>query len=217
MKPKRLTEGQVRKIIDAFLQHIADNWKFYQKHLPHLRRTMMFYNEFAYGIRWLPENAGCAIEFNPKDPLIEDLPEVFGSSHTKTIGNLIYGAWPLRVEFKPWIGYEEPIDDTPQALVEKWPSLFKTEAEAIKHMRGLGTGYGKYKGKLVKLTWGRTPDIWYRGFTTVREFPEQKEFLDSVHNHPRVKLGIQLMEKEFLTMKGKEQRKKLAEAEYSRL
>lgn len=204
----KLTTAKVRKIIVSFLKHIADNWQFYKNHLPHLRRTMMFYNEFAYGIRFLPENSNYKIEFNPKDPLLEDLAGIFGKSYCKEVRNLIYGAWPLRNDFRPWEGYEEPIADTPKALRKKCPDLFKTDEDAREYMHKItGAGYGNYNGRRVKMTSGGTPDIWYQGFTTVKEFPEQKKFLDSIRNNPRIKKGMALMEEQFLRDKAEEQKK----------
>ena len=74
----KLTAAKVSRIVRSFLRHIADHWDFYKTNLPHLRRTMMVYNEFAYGIRCLPENnKGHGIEFNPREPLLEDVADVF--------------------------------------------------------------------------------------------------------------------------------------------
>lgn len=191
---KRLTAHDVDCIISSFLAHIAHNWETYKHNLPALRRTMMFYNEFAYGIRSLPENNGCSIEFNPKDPLLDDLRAHFGERFTEEIADLIYDAWPLRAVTRPWDGYEEPLDNTPEALMEAYPDLFKTREAALDHMHNYpGTGFATIDGERVKVGSSGIPEIRYKGFTTVREFPEQKAFLDTIRNNPRIQRGIELM------------------------
>lgn len=208
---QRLTPEEVDQIVASFLQHIADNWETYKDNLPGLRRTMMFYNEFASGIRYLPENSIPVDErdlyFNPKDPLIDDLPKFFGERYTEEIENLVYGAWPLRAEGRPWLGYQEPIDDTPEALMKAWPTLYPTLEKAREgFFNNFGTGRDWFEGQMVHMTAGGYPDIWYRGFTTMEEFPEQRQFLDTIRNHTRIQVGISLMEQEAAKAKEKHSR-----------
>ena len=119
----------------------------------------------------------------------------FGSSYNKHIGDLINDALTFRKEFREWEGYGESIEDTPEALMENYPDLFQSTEGARRFMDETGSGYGWFEGERMKLNSQGTPDIWYKGFTTVEEFPEQKEFLDRIRNHPRIKLGIQSREK----------------------
>lgn len=179
----RLTPDAVRAIVMSFLEHIAEHWDVYIKNLPHLRRTLMMYNEFAYGIRFLPENTNptqddVGIEFNPKDPLLDDVPKVFGDKFTEEIGSLIYDAWPLRHRHM-WRGYVEP-------------KKIKT-TDALELAKIPGAGFALFNGKPMELGPSGTPTLWFRGFTTAKEFPWQKDFLDAVRKHPRVRLGIELM------------------------
>ncbi|MBI2633596.1 MAG: hypothetical protein HYW78_04430 [Parcubacteria group bacterium] len=203
-KQKYLTPSNIDAIVSGFFEHIRDNWDFYKDNLPHLRKTMMVYNEFAYGIRFLPENKNYRIEFNPKDPLIEDVEKIFGNAYTEEIGRLIYDAWPLRKEFKGWEGYEEPTAITIKALRKRYLKMMKDllidskpeEKSFDKYIDDvIASGYKKIENdKIVKLCPSGTPDSYYKGFTTVTEFQAQKEFLDSVRNHPHIRYGIQLME-----------------------
>lgn len=209
---KHLKQEEVTRIINSFFIHIAENWNIYRNNLSNLRRTMMYYNEFAYGIRYLPENQDSDIdpedesfwiEFNPKDPLLDgSLKTAFGDRFTEEIGILVYDAWPLRNNFRMWEGYEEPIEDTPEALFEKYPTVYPTLEDAKKGMDNYsGTGRGLVDGKSIHLCPFGTPDILYKGFITVEEFPNQKEFLDTIRKHPRISCGIMLMEKEFESMR----------------
>jgi hypothetical protein len=192
-----LTREGVDSIITSFFDHIAKNWDTYKNNLPSLGRTMMFYNEFAYGIRLLPENESYDIEFNPRDPLLDgDLERAFGDNYTEEIGKLVYDAWPLRQEFEPWAGYEEPIEDTPEALMKAYPTLYTTIEQAREGFADtLGTGRAMYQGRIVHVKPRGTPEILFKGFTTIEEFPAQKEFLDTIRNNPRIRYGIFLLEK----------------------
>lgn len=194
-----LTPESVNAITTSFMTHIAENWGTYKDNLPNLRRTMMYYNEFAYGIRYLPENQHYELEFNPKNPLLDgDLEEAFGDKYTDVIGNLVYDAWPLRREFKPWEGYQEPIEDTPEALMEAHLALYHNIEEARKAFENtLGTDREIYQGKIMHVGPSGIPHIFYKGFTTVEEFPAQKEFLDTIRNNPRIQYGIALMEQAY--------------------
>lgn len=145
---KHLTMREVNKIINSFLAHIAKHWDIYEKNLPKLARTLMFYNEFCYGIRYLPEGEGYKLDINPKYPLLDDLGKYFGSRLTEEIKEKVYCAWPVGSRYS-WQGYEQM--DKPNEL---------------------------------------RPE--YSGFRTTREFPAQKQFLDGVRNHPRIKLGMKL-------------------------
>jgi hypothetical protein len=161
---------------------------------------MMYYNEFAYGIRTLPENKNYRIEFSPRDLLMdENQREVFGDKYTDEIGSLIYDAWPLRKEFVPWEGYEEPVEWTPELLMVAYPTLFSNVEQAREHMyNAIGTEFGWYTdGRRLKLQPCGTPDIFYKGFTTIEEFPAQREFLDTIRNHPRISLGMRLLQEEY--------------------
>ena len=193
-----LTKDEVRGIVRSFLEHIAAYWNQYEKNLPQLARTMRHYNEFAYAIRSLPENKDCAIEFNPKYPLIEDIGAVFGAKWDEQIGNLVYDAWGVAMPPRGKYEAEEPLPDTPEALHEKYRnSIFPTIEAARRHMYEVeGAGYGWYNGQRMKLQICGTPEYFFHGFTTVEEFPEQKQFLDSIRNHPRIKEALQLSAKE---------------------
>jgi hypothetical protein len=186
---KRLTAKEVERFVNRFLEHIAAHWDFYRQHLPHLRRTMVVYDEFSMATRFLPEAPG----FNPKNPLIEDLPKVFGRRYTEKIYRLVYDAWgSSNFEFPTNFRgdcYPEPIEDTPEALMRAWPTRFQTIAQARHHL-ATASGYRSYRGRRVSVGPAGTPEFRYRGFTTVKEFPAQKRFLDEVRNHPRIKLGM---------------------------
>lgn len=202
-----LTNGDIESIVASFLRHIAEYWGVYKDNLPLLRRTMMVYNEFCYGIRWLPENDDNGIEFNPRDPLIDgDLEKAFGERYTDEIRSVIYDAWPLRVHFSPWLGYKEPLPDTIESLMAEYPSIFPTVEKARHHMyECTGTEYGWHNGQRMLLKPCGTPDILYAGFTTAQEFPEQTLFLDTVRGNPRIQLGIELMEASYEIMRKKKE------------
>ncbi|MBI5044799.1 MAG: hypothetical protein HZC02_02635 [Candidatus Levybacteria bacterium] len=188
-----LTEEDVNAIVVSFLEHVVQFWEIYRNNLPQLRRTMMYYSEFCYGIRFLPENSHYDMEFNPRDPLSEEsLRQVFGEGYLDEMGYLIYDAWIVPESF--WEGYEEPTPDTPEALMTRFPSIFPTLEDAHFHMYECpGTGFGWHEGKRMQLRPCGTPNIFFVGFTTVEEFPEQVQFLDTIRDHPRIKVGIELM------------------------
>lgn len=185
VKMTKLTSRQFDKLINSFWVHIRDNWNIYKDNLPQLGHTMMYYNELVYGVRFLPTPEGHYI--NPKYPILEDLPDIFGNAYTDEIGSLVYDAWPLREEFRPWDGYAEPIEDSVESLMAKMPNYFTTPEFTHEYMYNvIGTGYDWHDGQRKKLGPSGTPEIWYRGYTTAEEFPAQKEFLDKLRNHPRL-------------------------------
>ena len=112
----------------------------------------MVYNEFAMGIRYLPEDENHEVGFSVTDHLLgRHIATFFGDSYNEHVSDLINSAHTFRKEFREWEGYAEPPDDSPEAP--------------------------------------------FKGFTEVEESPEQKEFLDRIRKHPRIKLGIQTREK----------------------
>lgn len=111
LRSNMVTRKFVLGVVGSFLEHIFKHWKYYKSHLANLRRTLMFYDIFISAIRHLPENSKHSLYINPKDPLIEDLPVVFGDKYTKEIGDLIYSAWPASL-LDPITGqYVEPEGD----------------------------------------------------------------------------------------------------------
>ena len=197
-KDKPLTHEEVMALVHAFLQHVKDNWATYKDNLPALRRTMMYYNEFNFAVRSLPENARCAIEFDPRDELDEDkIEKYFGSDYTVEIANLIYGAWPYRAPYEAWKGYEEPIEDTAEAYQAEYPRLFATvEAAQARMDDPKNADFGTYDGRRVRIGASGMPEFLYRGFSTIEEFPAQTAFLDTIRNHPRIQLGLQRFEED---------------------
>ena len=194
-----LTHAEVEAIVTSFLKHIAENWDTYSTNLPALRRTLMHYNEFAYGLRRLPENTGRAIQFNPREPLMPDILQIFfGDSLTPEIADLVYDAWPLRIELAEWEGYEEPKEHTPESLHKDFPGTFPTIEAARYHMYNEeDTDFAWHEGKRLELCTCGNPQILFAGFTSAEEFPAQTAFLETIRNHPRVRLGIDLMEDEY--------------------
>ena len=199
IKHRPLTCEEVGLIVDSFLKHIAENWDTYSTNLPALRRTLMHYNEFAYGLCRLPENTGRAIQFNPREPLMPDILQIFfGDSLTPEIADLVYDAWPLRIELAEWEGYEEPKVHTPESLHADFPGIFPTLEDARYHMYNEeDTDFAWYEEKRLELCTCGNPQILFAGFSSAEEFPAQTAFLDTIRNHPRIRLGIELMEDEY--------------------
>lgn len=186
-----LTRTEAISIVRSFFCHIAENWDVYQTKLPNLAKTLMWYNEFVSGIRYLPENhiwRDEPVEFhteedekydliiNPYDPFRThgEMEVCFADALTPQIADLLYDAWPKRIELNEHLGYED---------------LTESEVTALKEKAKLeGDGENSYD----------FPDPRFAGFTNVEEFPAQRRFLDSIRRHPRIVEGVQLMEGHFL-------------------
>lgn len=148
---KPLTENDVKTILDSLFAHIRDNWEFYKDHLPHLRKTMIFYETLRFVVHSLPENKNNHLSFF-KEPILYDFPKVFGDRYTKEIGVLVYDAWLL-------CGVPH---------MDKAPF---TTLESEQRTRNCPGG---------------TLERAYSGFRRVKEFLAQKNFLDTIRNHPRI-------------------------------
>jgi hypothetical protein len=178
-----LTNTDIERMHFSFFSHIATCWSKYSNNLPQLRRTMMFYNEFIHGIRYLPEyRVDLSPESSPKDKLTLDnyIKRAFGEDYNSDITDLVYYAWPLRndcIYFQSGDGYLEPYEATLDEFTQEYGHLYTTPEQ-------------------IREAW-LTDHPRFNGFTTAEEFPEQKEFLDTIRYNSRVQYGIELMNKTY--------------------
>lgn len=193
-----LTISEVEQMHQSFSDHIAQYWDIYQDNFAQLGKTMMVYDEFVHAVYFLPENFDERIshttnvqlghQLDPSDNTSTRLETSFRTRGIQVesdggIDELICLAQPMRVEHKPWLGYEEPLEDTPEAYFQRFPESFVTIDDARKAFADPATRPNVDD---------RLP---FAGFTTVAEFPEQTAFLDLIRLNRRVRLGIEKMER----------------------
>ena len=65
-----LTEEDVSIFLHLLFVHLRDNWEFYKDHLPHLRKTMVFYELFRCVVSGLPENKDIRNKIVPTNQII---------------------------------------------------------------------------------------------------------------------------------------------------